>query len=215
MDILLGLAFLSMSPQEMQDLNETVQIIEHLQPDVSDRYAIELAVSVNQAVIKYDLPKEKFLAILFQESSLRTDPKDCAVEVKNCTPDFGIGQVNFPVWGDHLKMDRIRALTDVAYSVELSAKVLHSYKRFKKHERNWWSRYHSKTSERRKDYEERILYHYGKIVAEQKEIQNERQRAQIGKGKQGQNLLAQGFGAAYGSACEYAALRVCDKSFID
>lgn len=206
MELLLGLAFLGINSEEISELKETVQIIEQLQPKVSEQYALELASSINRVVKKYELPKTKFIAILFQESSLWVDPSNCLKNSESCSKDYGIGQVNFPTWGEHLNIDKVRALTDLQYSVEISAKVLHSYKRFKKSEKNWWSRYHSKTPERRKDYEERVLYHYGKIALDEKETRDGRFRTQNGERDKGKDLLPQGVYSVLSSPSKCAPL---------
>jgi hypothetical protein len=115
-----------------------------------------------------------YLAILFQESSLRVDPTKCKNNIESCR-DFGIGQVAYKYWGKPLKVNKHKALTDLEYSVALSIQVLENYrKKYAKKDRYWYTRYHSNTPKLRKRYLKRIISHYGKIVIAERNFRRNR-----------------------------------------
>lgn len=83
---------------------------------------------------------------------MRLDPQGCMKVKKRCK-DYGIGQLNYKIWGKHLKLSRVRLLTDVDYAVESSVKVYMYYKtRYAKKELDWFTRYHSGTPKLRYRY---------------------------------------------------------------
>lgn len=158
---------LALSLNNPQEIEKTRYIIEQLQPGLSYQESYERAVAINYYAQEHELPKYKWMAIMFQESSFWLDPTDCLESPDNCTQDYGIGQVNYRVWGKHLKISKYHALTDVVYSIKISALVLADYKRryAKRYKDSWIYKYHSKTPYFKNLYEERIDAIYVRIKA--------------------------------------------------
>jgi len=145
-------------------IGQTYYVLKQLQPDLKVCQAIELATSIESLCKKYNLPEDEFLSILFQESSLKTDPKSCLKRPQNCTHDFGIGQVNYIIWGKKINLEPIKALKNISYSVEISAKIINHYKKkYSQKDKDWIYRYHSKTPSLKKAYKERIEAIHAKI----------------------------------------------------
>lgn len=137
----------------------------HLQPSYEKKPEIarEIADHIAQNLPK-DVDWRIYLAILYQESSLRTDPQNCLKKPANCTGDYGIGQINFKVWGKKLNLDAKRLKTDRKYALDASISVLEVYKaKYAKKEINWFTRYHSSTPSFRKIYMERLNVGFSKI----------------------------------------------------
>jgi hypothetical protein len=105
-----------------------------------------------------------FVAILYQESSLRLDPQNCFKVKSNCTGDYGIGQINVKIWQKQLNLDKKRLKTDRKYSISKAIKVLEDYrKRYAHRDPKWYSRYHSSTPHLRSKYEQRIHHIISKL----------------------------------------------------
>lgn len=111
-----------------------------------------VATAIVESSKNNDIDSEIYLAILFKESSLLTDPQNCLKEAKSCTGDYGMSQVNYRTWGKVLNIDKAKMLTDVAYSIEVGARVLSYYKRYENKDSIWYARYHSKTPRLKKMY---------------------------------------------------------------
>ena len=166
--LLLGATLLYV-PLSYGKTSEIEFVIQELQPNIKPHIKKQIAKDVLYLTNYYDLEWERYLSILFQESSLRVDPKNCLRDKPNCQ-DVGIGQVSYRYWGKKLKINRKRALKDLNYAILLSFKVyIHYFRKYYQVDRVWYTRYHSGTSKLRKGYEKRIDAHYGKIkVAKQK-----------------------------------------------
>jgi hypothetical protein len=151
---------------EIKDVEQANKVINALQPELTDEQAMDLSWAVVVNAPKAGIPWTKFLAVLFQESSLWLDPKGC-MEGKKCH-DYGVGQVNWRTWGEELNLDRYKLLTDYAYSVKVSAEVFAHYhaKYSKKDPKNWWGFYHSKTPSLKRAYQARVRGVHAKIVGE-------------------------------------------------
>lgn len=104
------------------------------------------------------------LAIFYQESSLLSDPQGCLNRKIRCTGDYGIGQINYKVWGKRFNLDKVKLMTNVPYAVKMSTKVFVHYKlRYQHKELHWYTRYHSGTPSLRAKYLTRINKGFSKI----------------------------------------------------
>ena len=160
--LILGLTLLNL-PLSYGKTAEIEFVIQTLQPDINQDVKKQLAKQVFYLTNYYDLKWERYLSLLFQESSLNPDPKNCLRNNKNCQ-DIGMGQVSYRFWGEKLKIDRKKALKDLNYAILLSFKVyIHYFRKYSKADSLWYTRYHSGTPKLRKDYEKRIDAHYVKI----------------------------------------------------
>lgn len=138
--------------------------IQTIQPQVSEKLAEVISTQVIRQSKQLNMPWELFLAILWQESSVQLDPQGC-LEGASCK-DFGIGQINWTVWGEELDLQRRRLLKDPVYALTISAKILKHYQLLFSHkEINWFSRYHSSTPHYRQLYEELVLHKHDKIAS--------------------------------------------------
>lgn len=136
---------------------------QYLQPDLSDADAEIVAEEIVSASTEMEVRWEVILSILFQESSLRLDPQGC-MKIKRRCSDYGIGQVNYRVWGKTFGWDRIRLLTDLRYSLQAAFQVLRHYKKtYHRQEFNWFSRYHSGTPSFRARYMGHLNRQYSRI----------------------------------------------------
>lgn len=134
-----------------------------LQPNLTDEEASELAKSFVYHATKLDLPKPIFLSILFQESSLRADPQNCAKYKNKCTGDYGIGQVNYRVWDKVLNLDKYKIMSSADEGIRVAALVLHRYKVRYTKEKQWFTRYYSGTPSLRARYYKWLRRHYDRI----------------------------------------------------
>lgn len=137
-------------------------------PNIDKTYAMELSNLIYKMHKKYHIPSRLFTAILMQESGYRLEAKGCQEGIRKkteseiqwelysnirksigiipytkskvCT-DFGISQIYFKTakgWG----FDIERLTTDLEYSVEAGAKVLHDVmERFEARDNDWYTRY--------------------------------------------------------------------------
>lgn len=95
-----------------------------------------LKASVIKWTSKYDIDNKLMLAILFKESSWRNGVINCN---KSC--DYGIAQINEANIKAY-KLDKMRLLTDIDYSVQKSVYILKWFKdRYAHKEKHWWARY--------------------------------------------------------------------------
>lgn len=156
---------------EQLEVMEIASAIETLRPTMPSKNRSEMASLLYKMKNKHNIEWERYLSILFQESSLRLDPprggKTCKNRYNQCS-DFGIGQVSYFFWGKKLQIDRKKALESLNYSISLSLIVYtHYFKKYSKRDKKWYTRYHSGTPSKRKDYEKRINAHYDKIKVAQ------------------------------------------------
>lgn len=147
--------------KEEQDLSA---VIRYMQP----AHTIGSSIALAKAIIKHSkrtkVDKVLMLSIMYQESSLKLDPQGCFKDKKKCAPDYGIGQINFKTWGKFLNLDKNKLLTNVDYSVWATSEVLRIYKKQYSKEKDWHSRYHSKTYHLRYGYYKLIEKGYNKII---------------------------------------------------
>lgn len=160
------------------------ELIQFLQPSLSDSVSKQIAVSVLKYSRDINLDWRLFISILYQESSLTMDPQGCyknelhpplrkvktktgfkmiSKPLKKCI-DYGIAQINFHTWGEELDLDKERLLTDIDYSINAASKILFYYKhRFSKKDRRWHLRYHSSTPSLKDGYGQVIGKRFNKI----------------------------------------------------
>jgi len=152
----------------VSDWSAALYVTHKLQPGLSEQEVEEFVSSLLAQSNDVGMSWTKMMALFFQESSFQLDPKNCMQGAKTCTGDFGVGQVNFKIWGNSLNMNRYRMLTDYSYSMRKSSEVLKYYyeKYGFKNPENWWSFYHSKTPKLRKLYQEKVLAIHAKIRKE-------------------------------------------------
>ena len=134
-------------------------------PSINKKYAMRLSNIIYRMHKKYHIPSRIFTAILMQESGYSLEAKGCHkgilqrdpvcndksyiadpilcmgnVETKVCT-DFGISQIYYKT-AKRWKFDIDKLTTDLEYSVEARAKVLHDImERFEAKDNDFWVRY--------------------------------------------------------------------------
>lgn len=133
-------------------IGEVTKVVRKLQPKHDSMKAIRISKELLLKSKKLDMDWKLWLAMLYQESRLLADPHNCLELPDSCQKDVGIGQVNLPVWGDVLKLDKQRLLSDETYGIIASYSVLRRYKKQYGYEMEWWSRYHSSTPKYRTAY---------------------------------------------------------------
>ena len=92
-------------------------------------------------------------SIVVNDFKLRSDLKKAIVKV---IQDFGVTQINYKNVM-RLCPNKSRLLSDIKYAVDCSCKLLSEIKSKYKHEKRWWSRYHSSTKKYRDRYEHMVL----------------------------------------------------------
>lgn len=104
-------------------------------PHLATEYVMEVEKISNKYCAEYKIPCNIFKAILAVESNY-------SVEAFNKkTKDYGIGQINEKTI-QSLKLDKVRLLTDLDYSIKKSAQILkYFYVRFHTKEEHWYVRY--------------------------------------------------------------------------
>jgi hypothetical protein len=103
---------------------------------------------------------------MFQESSLRKDPQNCLKQPEKCTGDYGVGQVRKQIWDNYpwMVFDKTKLMSDYAYGVRATAKVLAHYKRYYESKDDmWYGRFHSGTPTLKRGYVARIKVAKAKI----------------------------------------------------
>lgn len=148
------------------------QIINN-KPKINKKYAMKLSNVIYKMHRKYHIPSRVFTAILMQESrytlkingchkglvlpdcdnlegpesirvKCRHEPNSFMKEVKVCA-DFGISQIWFKT-AQRFNIDISKLTTDLDYSVEAGARVLHDLmERYEAKDNDWWVRYNCGT----------------------------------------------------------------------
>ena len=136
------------------ELNKTIisnQVFYHIiknNPNIDIIEAKKIANYVVKHTSKFHINPKILSAILAQESMYNN-------KAKNTTNDYSIGQINI-VSIKQYKFDRSKMMLDVDYAISCSAKILNDIKLKHGLEHNWWSRYHSKTRNKRIIYEKLV-----------------------------------------------------------
>ena len=158
-----------------------VQIVKTIQPNLLDKDAKQVTLSVLKHSKELGLDWKIFLAILIQESSLTLDPQECYIRELHppyvkvlykthhrvfhrlirakpipCV-DYGISQVNYYTWGHVMRLSKERLLTDPKYAIWVAKNILQTYKKAYPHDWTWYLRYHSGTSDLKAEYQGFIL----------------------------------------------------------
>jgi len=136
-------------------LNNTVieKGITLLQPGLNIAYIKKLSAIIDKYSRKFDVDWEIIVAILKVESNFNVK----AVNYKS--NDFGIGQINI-INMKHYGFDLGKQLTDVDYAVHNTCLILYDLKQKYNTKSQgvfqWFTRYHSYTSNYRKIYYEKL-----------------------------------------------------------
>lgn len=152
-------------------------------PTINSKYAMSLSNIIYRKAIKYDISSKLLTAILAQETMytmvqgscsrgyIKVDPEylDASIpsdmksklrsyvnqEVTICE-DFGIGQINHRNI-QKFKIDKDKLLTDLDYSVDISAFMLKKIKGYyKRNDSNWFTRYNAVSPSKRQIYKELV-----------------------------------------------------------
>ena len=134
--------------------------------ELDDRYAMKLSNVIWKMGKRYKIPTNIYTAILMQESLYRLQTNGCHdglivteteeghveyEETRICS-DFGISQIYYKT-AKGFKLDIERLTSDLEYSVEAGAMVLHDFmKRYSKREKDWWTRYNASSKDKRRIY---------------------------------------------------------------
>ena len=145
-------------------LTPTAKNINKLNPVLDANYTNQLANLIDLYATQYGIEKEIVLSILFQESSFNPFPRDCNTSKEVCLVDIGIGQINYKVWKKHLNLNRKRLISDFAYNLETSFKILLDLKtRYGNIDKEWYCGYHSLTKRLKRNYCKKINRHLRRI----------------------------------------------------
>ena len=152
-------SFLSSEQQQVIQIQGAIQFLQPSYLKEPMKAAI-IADHIHKELVAKDIDWKIFLAILFQESSLKTDPQ----AGHSHQIDYGIGQINARTWKDSLKLDLKKLKTDPIYAISKTVKILANYKdRYAHKELNWYTRYHSGTPSKRAIYQTKLNKIYAKI----------------------------------------------------
>lgn len=127
-------------------IGEVTRVVKVLQPKHDVLTATHIATELLVLSPKINIDWKIWLAMLYQESKLLSDPHNCLTTNLKCSNDYGLGQIHMPTWEVILNLDRDMLLTDERYGIQASYTVLKLYKkRYAKTEVDWYTRYHSST----------------------------------------------------------------------
>jgi hypothetical protein len=139
-------------------------------PNINKRYAMRVSNIIYRKAKKYDISPKLFTAILAQESMYKLSARNCTTGVvrksyinfigeiqgyhysktKVCT-DFGISQIYYKTAKGH-KFDIHKLTTDLEYSISAGMIVLKYFQRYRKKDKNWWTRYNAYDKIKRERY---------------------------------------------------------------
>lgn len=135
--------------QALQPIIRSDRLFKHIlknQPNLDSNYVLRLSNAILDASIKYKVNPYKLSAILRQESGYKLNI------INKATKDYSIGQINERTI-KAFNMDKQRLLTDLTYSVNMSAFVLADFQRMYGHkEQDFWTRYNSSNPIKRNTY---------------------------------------------------------------
>jgi len=145
-------------------------VIKKLTPSISDDMATTIANNIQDMSTKYSIDWKIFVAIFKQESNFNIR----AINYKS--RDFGLGQLHYTTI-ESRNVELGRLLTDSAYAIEETAKILaqlrQTYDKIdKKQGRTWYTRYHSFIPSHREKYNVLLAKHISVIEG----VLNERQQ---------------------------------------
>lgn len=130
-----------------------VNYIKKVNPKLDDRDAIHLAKTIFEKAREHGIHPTLFAAQLRQESSFRLNLKVCHGFEGNC--DYGLGQIS-SIWVKKWKLDTKRLQYDVAYNLDVAARIVRYYMELRPNDPNAYSMYYNMKSAFRKDYEKRV-----------------------------------------------------------
>lgn len=145
------------APQELPELDMARAAISKIAPG-RELIAIPLVKYAKASHIDW----KAMAAILFQESSFRTDPQNCLNKQLNCS-DFGISQINWKTWGKVLNLDKKRLVTDASYNIKIMSIILMRLKADYGSEKHWITRFHSFNPKNRTIYAGYIYPKYKRL----------------------------------------------------
>lgn len=141
--------------------------ITFLAPKLPKNHATEVSRIVSEYSQNYNIDEDLVLAILYQESTFRKNPRKCHISKEICVTDIGIAQINYRVWKKYFKdLDRKALIFDLEYNLFIAFEILNYYKhKYEKRDKDWFCRYHSATPEFKKPYCRKIRRNL-KIISE-------------------------------------------------
>lgn len=161
---LLCLPLTSYAESDKNIIYDTIRFLQPKQSIMDHSKAVALTNFAHKVEKELGLEWEKAIAIIYQESSFRTDPQDCLRIERVCTADIGIGQINWKLWNRVFEIERLRLASDYEYNLEIAYNILKYYKKNKGKYSYWYEYYHSGTPSKRKTYRKDLKSHYDKIV---------------------------------------------------
>lgn len=115
-------------------------------PNINKLYAKELSVMIAKVATSYKIDPIRLAAILAQESMYKVG----AINKKS--KDYGIAQIHHATAVAY-GFDINKLKTNPHYCIEAAAIILKDIKqKYGKREKDYWTRYHSYTPEKRKEY---------------------------------------------------------------
>jgi len=102
---------------------------------------------------QYDLDLVTFAAVVAQESSFKLNLEVCHGVRGNC--DIGLGQIS-SFWVKTWKLDKKRLQYDIAYNLDVAARILKAAYDENPTEKKAYSRYYNPIPKHRKEYEKRV-----------------------------------------------------------
>lgn len=125
-------------------------------PNINKKYAMKLSNKLHLIAKKYKINPRRYAAILAQESMYSLAAKNCRGDI---CEDFGIAQINKKTalaYGFNLE----KLTSDLEYSLIAGAIVLADMKKMYNKEVDWWTRYNSSNSLKRKKYQTLVMRYW-------------------------------------------------------
>lgn len=134
-----------------KDITDATKYIQRFNKAVPSKRAHAIACAVVNESWRQGFSWRIFAAVLAQESHFMPD-------LHTSRGDMGLGQINWPTWGDHLALDKHRLIHDDVYNIGVAASILGRLHRlYGSSDVYWWSMYHDYRAHRRAEYEGLVI----------------------------------------------------------
>ncbi|MEE2743741.1 MAG: hypothetical protein VYD54_07515 [Bdellovibrionota bacterium] len=139
-----------------------------LKPKMSKKLAWRYSRSFRRYSKRYGLDPFLLVSIAMQESGIildkvrvvtgyiYMDEKYIPMEIET---DFCMMQIHYKNV-ENMNLDLSKLQTNYDYCIATGAKILASFKRYRKKDKNWWSRYNARSPHKRRIYESLINRYY-------------------------------------------------------
>lgn len=153
-------------PNNLKTISKMIEIV---QPEIEYKDKFSIAKWISKAVDTYKISPQIFVSIIDTESNFKNDKI-------SSTGDLSLAQINVDVWNKEFNRMNIKLINkkqiknDLHYSIMKMGEILSIIKkRYAKHDRFWYARYHSNTHNNKSIYLNKLEYRF-KLLANSKSL---------------------------------------------